>query len=395
MSVRKMYNSDVYEYRFQLNGIRYQGSTGTTSKREAERIEAEMKRKALVDHAQQKSKLKNAENGPNLTLVNAIGKYLAAQESSPDINLAVLKSEKRAFQWIAEQIGPGTRMADITEDMVIQLVNKRRGLPKLNGAGVPLKDKNGMAKKVSKSYINRYTSKLLKRIYILARDKMGVDVQPIDWSQKSITLSESAPRKREITIEEELLILSDQKSDPGYLALFEFALLSGLRKENLTSLRWDQVYLDEGFIDCNVKGQKEHRINIIQRMKEILTAQIGNHPEFVFTYTQKKTRTNPKTGAHEAAGSLAPITYAGFSSWFRQIQKRFNIDATIHDIRRTSACRILRYTGNLKAASDHLGHSDVAITAKRYAHVQAEDMRSILEVTEKAVAIRRAEIKSR
>jgi integrase len=53
-------------------------------------------------------------------------------------------------------------------------------------------------------------------------------------------------------------------------------------------------------------------------------------------------------------------------------------NVTIHDLRRTLGCRITR-EGGIALASAVLGHGDIGITSKHYAHVQKDDQRRGLE----------------
>lgn len=52
-------------------------------------------------------------------------------------------------------------------------------------------------------------------------------------------------------------------------------------------------------------------------------------------------------------------------------------DFRFHDLRHTTATRLLRQEGNLRMVQKLLRHSDIATTA-RYAHVLDEDLRNAL-----------------
>jgi integrase len=380
MGVRLMPGTDIYEYRFQINGKRYQASTGETSAREALRIE----RSARVAATRAQLQQEQDESRTSLTLKSAVGKYLASQKQKTHINTDTLKVEVKAFRWIVATIGPDVLMSDLDFEMVAQMVEKKRKLPRTNSKGLVLIDSTGEPQRLSNSYINRYTWKLLKRVYIAARDEWGVSVKPVKWSSDRIALPEASSRKREIKLEEEGQIIADMNFREGYGAAFRFALLAGMRKENFTSLEWSQVDLGNREITFYMKGRKGrklHTIKIDDEMLDILLGEHGKSAVHVFTYVCQRTRTNPKTGVDEVKGERRPITYSGFTSWYRKLVKRLRFDVTIHDIRRTTGSRIVRRTGNLKAASSHLGHSDIAITAKHYAHIPMDDMLIILNQT--------------
>ena len=54
-------------------------------------------------------------------------------------------------------------------------------------------------------------------------------------------------------------------------------------------------------------------------------------------------------------------------------------DMRFHDNRHTTATRLIRRTGNLKAAQKLLGHADISTTARFYAHVDMDDLRALME----------------
>jgi integrase len=380
MTVDLMPGTSIYRYRFQLNGVKYHASTETGDKRQADAIEKHAKREAkrqqILSSAQQ--------TGSQMTLKCAVGRYIREQEQKAHIDQATFKNERQAFHWIVSTIGPDVPMADLDLDIVAKMVAERRKCVRKGGNGKPLLDEVGNPRMLANSYINRYTSKLLKRVYFAARDDWNIPVKAIKWSSDKIVLPEGPQRKREIRLEEEDAIIADEDFRAGYGAAFQFALLSGMRKENFTALRWSEVDFGNREITFSMKGKnggKDHTITIDDEMLAILMAERGKHPTYVFTFFPKRTRLNPTTGKQETAGVRVPLTYWGFTSWYRRLVKRLGFDVTIHDIRRTTGSRIVRRTGDLKAASEHLGHSDISVTAKFYAHVQSGDMLQVLNQT--------------
>jgi integrase len=100
----------------------------------------------------------------------------------------------------------------------------------------------------------------------------------------------------------------------------------------------------------------------------------------------QRTRKCPKTGRKFIKGERYPITYYGMGSNKRKWPKA-GVDARIHDMRPTTGSRIVRKTGNLKAAQLLLGHSEIKTTANFYANVTIEDVRAVMETTAAAAAI--------
>lgn len=58
-------------------------------------------------------------------------------------------------------------------------------------------------------------------------------------------------------------------------------------------------------------------------------------------------------------------------------------DFRLHDLRHTTATRLLRETGNLRLVQKLLGHEEIGTTTK-YAHASDEDLRTGLESVKKS-----------
>ena len=106
MSVYKSKNTPFYVYDFQVDGRRFYGSTGAKSKREAERVEDDLKRQA---REQARKAAEAHENGP-LTLDVAAGRYW--QEIGQ--HHAESADTWRDLERLVAYFGPGKLLADIT-----------------------------------------------------------------------------------------------------------------------------------------------------------------------------------------------------------------------------------------------------------------------------------------
>ena len=109
MPVYKRQNTPFYVYDFQVNGRRFYGSTGAKSKREAERVEDELRRQAR-EQARKAAEAAGAhENGP-LTLDVAASRYW--QEIGQ--HHAESADTWRDLERLVAYFGPGKLLADIT-----------------------------------------------------------------------------------------------------------------------------------------------------------------------------------------------------------------------------------------------------------------------------------------
>jgi integrase len=103
----------------------------------------------------------------------------------------------------------------------------------------------------------------------------------------------------------------------------------------------------------------EHLISLLKEHKEEqakLQASFGEgflHPEMVFTSS---------TGNYKDRSSL----YASFKRCLKGSKFEF---MTLHKLRHTNATLLLNNGIDLKIVSEHLGHSDIAITGDIYASV--------------------------
>ncbi|WP_262268837.1 tyrosine-type recombinase/integrase [Microvirga yunnanensis] len=371
MTLYRPPGTNIWTYRFFFKGQRFQGSTGETDKRKAERIE----RAAKIEVQKQALATPHQQAGAGMTVLHAVSKYLERQRSNGNINLRDLGTEEKEFERIVDWIGPDTLMSNVTLETMRMIVERRKLQPRLNGKGEPVLKWNPETRsmepvKLSGATINRYTWSLFRRVYMMARDEWQVPVTPIKWSL--LAQREAGPRTREIKLEEEAKIREHCREDYG--ACFMFALLAGLRLSNFATLTWQQIDLGNREIKVVQKGGREHVIKIDDEMLEILLNERGKHPVYVFTFVCRKTWTNPKNGLRYVAGKRYPLTKWGFATWFHRTRTKLGFDIRIHDCRRTSGGRLLRGTGNLRAVQQHLGHANIAITAKHYSHVPPADM---------------------
>jgi integrase len=129
------------------------------------------------------------------------------------------------------------------------------------------------------------------------------------------------------------------------------------------------------------KGGMPRLMPMSQEAYQILWAERGRDPIWVFTFVAEKTRRCPKTGRHYVKGERYPITYWGLSSHRRRVWPKAGVKARYHDLRHTAGMRTLRSTGNLKTTQRLLGHSDISTTSRFYVDALVEDVRTAMEAT--------------
>lgn len=345
MSVFLRPGSKTYSYDFRHNGQRFSGSTDRTTKPAAREVEKAKRKEAEANSVDDTKPLTFRVAG--IRYWEEKGQF-ASDPDGPFLYIA----------WLDQQIGGSTLVSKISNATVARLVAKRR--------------EDG----VSNATINRSVVEPLRTILRRAKRVWGATVQEIEWGEHR--LKEPQERVREASHEEEDLALSLLPED--YRPILRFALLTGCRRGEIVGLEWSSVYLTRREFRVTGKGDVSRTIPMTQKVYELLLAlhkAEDAHKTAVFTYRAERTRQG------RIRGTRYPITAEGFNTvWARYVRPKLD-NFRFHDARHTAATRVVRATGNLKAAQKLLGHTNIATTT-RYAHVSHEDLLSALETVDRA-----------
>lgn len=355
MSVYKRPGRATYSYDFRFRGQRFSGTTECSSKRDAERFEEEVRRKA---------KANVIDTTKPLTMADAAALYW----SEVGQHHADPKATLRILGWLQDNIGKATLISDISDATVARLVAKKRGETRGRKAG------GGTVQvRLSHATVNRSMTEPLRGLLARAADVWGAQVQKIDWKRHK--LKEPQERVREASLEEEEAIVAAMPED--YRPALAFALMTGCRRAEIVGLTWQNVDFFNREIRVLGKGDRSRTIPMTEDMHALLWSLKDHHPEAVFTYVAK----NPAGG--RLRGARYPITVNGFQTVWNRHGRGLLADFRFHDTRHTAATRIVRVTGNLKMAQHLLGHTSVTTTA-RYAHVTHDDLRQGMEAAARA-----------
>ena len=177
-----------------------------------------------------------------------------------------------------------------------------------------------------------------------------------DLKISDFKLKTSAENIKYFTHEEVNKII--QASPPHLKDIVSFAVYTGLRKNNILSLCWNEIDFENNQIKVLVKGNKYHIIPLITKVKEIIDRQ-PHINEYVFNFKGRPIK-DIKT------------------SW-RNTLKRAKVDyKNFHTLRHTCATWLVMSRIDIGTISKILGHSNIKIT-QRYAHVLDEQKRTALE----------------
>lgn len=363
MSTFKPKGSKTYHYDFQLKGHRFHGPTGKTEKRAAQEVERAQRRAAALEVEKIEAQQAQLKGEAALTFDVAAGRYWT-EVGEFHAGAATTWTD---LERLIGYFGKDRRLDTITDNDITQLVAWRRGHR--------FKDRKVMADGspapfIAPATVNRTTVDLLRKLFTRARKKWG-QTFPHEPDWKDHRLKERGEVVRELKAAEEPALM--EHLGEGYRDLWRFALASGLRLAECF-LTWDQIDWQARTITVIQKGRRQHTIPLTSEMIAIITPQRNRHPVHVFTYVCAR------SSKGHVKGERYPVTYQGMkTAWRRKRVKAGAGDMRFHDNRHTAASRLIRRTGNLKAAQKLLGHADIATTARFYAHVDMDDLRALLE----------------
>ena len=187
------------------------------------------------------------------------------------------------------------------------------------------------------------------------------------------------------TLEEMNLILklADEDKNPDIKLILNLALLSGIRRGEMTALRWENVNLDESYIYiCEsrvvVEGGKEYikkpktqagirKIYIPEKLVSILK-------EYRQRYLENKIRYGKNFKDKDYVLSKPdgePFSPQGISNNYLRFMERHKDKIRylkFHGLRHTYASVLINQNTNPKTVQHNLGHADVSLTLSIYSH---------------------------
>jgi integrase len=337
MSIYRDSRSPFWQYDFQWRGHRFHGSTKTTTKREAERVEAAEREKAKEVVA------KTEAARTSLRLDDVAGRFwLQAQ------HYAASRNTWKRLSLLIEFFGKDKVITDITHDDVCALIAWRRG-HRVTYKGRKPED----CPLIAPATVN-LTIMQLKTLFATLRPR----VHEPEWRKLWLPVSQEHPR--ELMGDEGDRLEAATRDD--YAPFFAFVSATGIRQSECL-LRWPQIDWGARQIRKTGKGGKLVTTPITPTIREILWPLRGHHPEFVFTYVAVRTH------RRWVKGRRYPITLAGLRAHWHRLRKASGVVGfRFHDFRHDLATKALRETGNLKLVQKMLNHADIRHTL-RYAHV--------------------------
>jgi integrase len=323
MSVHKRKGSPYYHYDFIHRGRRFTGSTKQTSRREAERVEREVRERAKAEAKEEKRSV--------YTLSQACGVFWL--ERGQRGRGKWKEDTARYLQQICAAVDEETFMNVLGDKHVNQFVQAR------------LKT---FAPGKGHCAINRALA-VFRAVHNHAADLHEQPVKQIKWSRHF--LSEPKERVRWLTPEELTRLLELLPEHARHAVAW--SVYTGMRLTATYELTWEAIDFAKGEAKIIKKGGQEQTI-ILSTAALALLAEVPRHGPYVFERRNRRK-------IFERALREAGIT-----------------DFRWHDLRHCHATLLRQSGAALEIVQRSLGHQSIK-TTQRYAHVADDEMREALQ----------------
>lgn len=303
--------SPFWYYSFTVRGHRFRGSTGTDVK-----AVAKVKAAAALTEAEAATPQQDRWRMRHLT-----GTYLSAHGQ----HRATATTITYQLANLNRLLGKDRFISDLSGKDIIEYRAKRKG------------------EGVANASVNRELT-LLRAALAMARDHYNQDVPKILW--KGLFLPEPPGRTRFLSREEydRLLVACDTE----LRLIVMIAVHTGLRRDNIESLAWEQIDMGARVARFVTKGGKAH---VVRLSAPVLAGLSTTKPDDrhgpLFTTPNRRRR------------------------WYRALKTAGLADFRFHDLRHTFASWARIAGADIAAIRDALGHGSVAMTM-RYAHITPE-----------------------
>jgi integrase len=324
MSVFKHDRSPYYYYEFIVKGRRFRGSTKATSRRDAERVERELKERL-------KKQAKDGDLRVIYSLSEACGVYW--EEKGHRARGKWKEDTARYLQQICKHIDETTPMDALGDRHVNQFVQARM---------------KSFQPGKGHSAINRALA-VFRALHNHVKDLHEQPVRAIKWSRH--LLNEPTERVRWLTAGE-LVSLIDKLPEHARVAV-AWSVYTGMRLAATYELTWEMINFGKGSCEIVKKGGEKQTIFLSPDALGLL-AELPRHGPFVFN------------GRNRRKLFERALDEAGIKN-FRW-----------HDLRHTHATWLRQAGAALEIVQRSLGHKSIK-TTQRYAHVADDEMRAALE----------------
>ncbi|MEM7430293.1 MAG: site-specific integrase [Pseudomonadota bacterium] len=308
-------------------GERVRKSTQTTDRRKAQEYHDKLKAELW--------RVYKLGEKPRRTWQEAALRWLDEKEHKAD-----LKHDIEKLRWLDSHFGQ-LYLDEISRDLIDEVASEK---------------KKGKAAATA----NRYLA-LIRSILRAARD----DWEWVQQIPRVRLFKEPQKRVRWITHDEARSLIGEL---PQHLAdMATFTLATGLRRSNVTGLRWDQVDLGRCLAWIHPdqsKSRKAVSVPLNRDAISILESRIGIDPKYVFTYQGK------------------PVFQTSTKAWYAGLQRAGITDFRWHDLRHTWASWHVQAGTSLQELMELGGWASYQMVL-RYAHLGSNQLSNAARRIEK------------
>lgn len=185
------------------------------------------------------------------------------------------------------------------------------------------------------------------------------------WRHVSPVEMPRTARERFLLPHEWLLIREVLVTKPVKVRVyFTFLFLTGCRRDEARNMHWSELDDATGLWHKRpTKNGKRHLLPLSSEACELL-------------------RTLPKVGPYCFTGATVsePWSRTAITYWWRKIRFESGCpDIRIHDLRRSTASWMTMRGENMKVVQQTLGHSDMGVTGRVYAHLDIASLRDAMQ----------------
>lgn len=200
----------------------------------------------------------------------------------------------------------------------------------------------------------------------------GYKAQRLDHSRLAIPVEHEKQRGKTFTPEQVQRIL--EVAHEPERSLYATAVLTGLRSGEITGLYWEDIELDQAFLEV--------RRSCYRGIMNAVKSRAGNRviplpDQLIEILRAHQQRTGFNEGLVFRGRDGGPVNV---NDWLTRrlapLLKRLGIPrAGLHAFRHASASAIVASGANPKVAQAQLGHSDIRVTLDLYSHIIGDDQR--------------------
>ncbi|MFZ4553667.1 MAG: tyrosine-type recombinase/integrase [Burkholderiales bacterium] len=241
---------------------------------------------------------------------------------------------------------------------------RRRAPVSSRRSSIPAPSKTAEQQRARKSTANRVLSVLKAILNKAFQDGLVANDNP--WRRVKPFSNVDEPVVRFLSPDEARALLS--ACAPDLRSLVEAALLTGCRFSELARIKAGDVNLDRQtvHITSEAKSGRGRHVPLNEAGKQLFAKLVSDNDrsELVFRRPNgsgwgKNHHVRPLQAANQAAGIAPPIRF--------------------HELRHTYASQLAQQGVDLLTISKLLGHADTRITARHYAHLSDQTLRSAVE----------------